>query len=123
MMKMLRKRRKGGFTLIELIVVIAILGILAAIAVPRFANVASGAAKSAHNANVRTIESAATLYVASLPAITDFSGDDIADVVTAGFLKTGITVPTGLTGVTYPAAYAVTFTASGGVTVTPALIH
>lgn len=57
-------RSNNGFTLIELVVVIAILGILVAIAVPRMANSREKAARSAHNANVRTIESAANMYMA-----------------------------------------------------------
>ncbi len=55
---------KKGFTLVELVVVIAILGILAAIAVPRFANSQKNAAVSAHNANVRTLEGAANMFIA-----------------------------------------------------------
>lgn len=70
-------RNRKGFTLIELIVVIAILGILAMIAVPRFAGTQLRAQERAHNANVRTIESAVAVYQAetgvALTTIDDFT--------------------------------------------------
>lgn len=62
-LKKIRKDNKG-FTLIELIVVIAILGILAGIAVPKLSESRVKAAQTAHNANVRTLEGAATMFMA-----------------------------------------------------------
>ena len=60
LIKSLRKNK--GFTLIELVVVIAVLGILAGIAIPRYMEMQEEARGAQVIANLRTIESAATLY-------------------------------------------------------------
>lgn len=67
------KNRKG-FTLVELVVVIAILGILAGLAIPRFMDATTNARGSRLVADLRTIESAESMYYAEKGQFTDMKG-------------------------------------------------
>lgn len=127
LMKMRSKmQNQKGFTLVELMVVVVILGILVAIAVPIYNNVTVKAAKSAHDANARTLVGAATTAVATegLPAadvtwnaLTSLSpnGNNTA----ADYVQKWPTVPKGLTNA--DAAYVVTITTTGTITCAPGI--
>lgn len=76
-----------GFTLIELVIVIAIIGILTAIAITKMGGTVDKAAISAHNANVRTLESAASMYIAD----EGLHADDVIWTDTGGKKSSEIT--------------------------------
>ena len=61
---MLNKKKKKGFTLIELIIVIAIIAILAAIAIPKFGDIRRNAALKSDVANAKVIANAASALIA-----------------------------------------------------------
>ena len=59
----LKKSRKGGFTLVELMVVVAVIAILAAIAMPQFLSAADRARNAKEKADIQIIKNATQLYM------------------------------------------------------------
>lgn len=120
-----KKRKRKGFSLVELVVVIAILGILAGIAVPRLRTSRKNAAIAAHNANVRTLMSAATMYIADNGVPTDneitWEAEKNANVW-GKYLQEWPTVPKGAFDGNDEAAYVVTIKEGGEIEVKPPLV-
>lgn len=85
------KKKKKAFTLLELLVVLAILAILIAIAIPVYKGQKEKAAITAHNANVRVLETALESYKqdhGKLPG-------DIKELATGGYIKSVPNIPAG----------------------------
>lgn len=82
---MKNKKKRQGFTLIELIIVIAILGILAAIAIPRYNRSKIKAEDTAHLANVQMLRSAARMKI--LDKDEDFEWPKNKDEPQKGYLN------------------------------------
>lgn len=129
------KNDRRGFTLIELVVVIAILGVLTAIAVPKYNSSKINAAKTAHNTNVRTLESAASMYIADgMPGFSVESiiwggespdGNKDGDNGWGNYLQEWPDVPEGVIGtetIANGAKYSVTIKKDGTIEVNPGKI-
>ena len=61
-MTVVRRTRKGGFTLVEILIVVIILGILAAIVIPQFTSASQDARKNSLVSQLQTLRSQLELY-------------------------------------------------------------
>jgi len=78
----IRPSRKGGFTLVEIMIVVAIIGLLASIAIPNFVKARTTAQTTACIANLQQIEGAINQW-----ALINKKGN--ADAVTLDDVKNG----------------------------------
>jgi len=62
----MKKTKKSGFTLIELMIVVAIIGILAAIAIPKFAELIRKSSEGASKGNLGSLRSSLSIYYGDL---------------------------------------------------------
>lgn len=78
-MDMERRKREGGFTLVELLVVVAIIAVLAAIAIPRFTNYRYKGFKAQIDSDTKSAYTAAQAYLTDSPAETIDSLDKLEE--------------------------------------------
>jgi prepilin-type N-terminal cleavage/methylation domain-containing protein len=101
-MKNLRSRR-GGFTLVEIMIVVAIIGLLASIAIPNYAQSRETTRRNVCISNLQQIEGAVQRW--SLDMNKD-EGAAVAYSDIRGYLKRAVVCPAG--GTSFEDSYAIT---------------
>lgn len=93
-------RRRGGFTLIEILIVVVILGILAAIVIPQFTDAAQDANVSSARSQLQSMRSQIELYRVQNNGTAP--ANPWTELVAGGYIRAAPTWPAG-----FQEAYAV----------------
>lgn len=91
----LAKKKRKGFTLIELIIVLAVMAIIAAIAIPSFSAIRDNAATKADEQSKATVERTVLMLAADGDITDGIFTINVGDSVTV--VKTGETIADGKT--------------------------
>lgn len=79
----MKRRRRAGFTLVELLVVVLVLGILVGVALPMYLSAVADSKEKTCQANMHSIKSAAQAYYVKNGSFTADMADLLGDLQTA----------------------------------------
>src|SRR5262249_49091096 len=102
-MSFIKCSRKGGFTLVEIMIVVAIIGLLATIAIPNFTKARGTAMKNACIQNMRQIDGAIQQWALDLKKD---AGQPVTYNDIKSYLKNDVSCPSG--GTTFEDSYTIT---------------
>ena len=85
--KSLQKKKRAGFTLVEMVIVVTILGILSGIGFMKFGNVQETSRKNADYAAAANLATADYLYISEYPKDVEFSDEDNEKIIDVSTLK------------------------------------
>ena len=85
--KSLQKKKRAGFTLVEMVIVVTILGILSGIGFMKFGNVQETSRKNADYVTAANLATATSLYISEHPKEVEISDKDNEKIIDTSTLK------------------------------------
>lgn len=85
--KSLQKKKRAGFTLVEMVIVVTILGILSGIGFMKFGNVQETSRKNADYVAAANLATATSLYISEYPKEVEISDKDNEKIIDVKTLK------------------------------------
>ena len=83
----LRKKKRDGFTLVEMVIVVTILGILSGIGFMKFGNVQETSRKNADYVAAANLATATSLYISEYPEDVKFTDSETKKTIEVSTLK------------------------------------